>query len=506
MTNSSRQRFLNWLYQDHSKLYWKLSRGFIVIMLLVLSGELYFTFTTWRETVQDVEQKLYWDVASEIANRIVQQTGDDLDYHKIRRILHETETLNPQLETYLIDDDGFVLVSMARFSFGEKKRIDLGKIRNALQIPTPKFPMLGPDPSLSNKSDNIFSVSELKIGSDTVYVYVIIQSHIYRKLFETTGQFYVIKRALIGSILMILAGIVIGLILFKQLTINLEQLAAVVRKFSNNDFSTRVKVVGKDEISQLATSINSMADTIVSTSEELRQQDELRRTLIANISHDLRGPMTSALGLVELLEKNDQSYDSEERRRLLEILRKSLKTEYQLAEDLFELSKLEAQARPPAIEAFSISELINDIAAVQKMAAESKNITLSFDPPTGLPEVMADPVLIARVLTNLLSNAIRYSDDGGRITVSVTQQGQKLLIAVEDTGIGIAPEQLPFLFDSFYRAHRDCAPKREGTGLGLAIVKRIIEMHEEEIRVESEIDAGSRFVFSLAIADVEYES
>ena len=469
-------------------------------MILVLVGEVLLVFSTWRTTLRDIEQKLYWDVAAEIANRIAPELRGGVPAETIRRLFLEYETINPQIEIYLLDSNGNVLVFGARAVLHDARtEVDLAPIRKALEIPTPPLPILGDDPSQAKGIVNVFSVSEVQIADSTGYVYVTLHSKTYRHLFQSTGQLYVVQRAFFGSIMMAFAGIIFGLVLFRYVTKKLEILSSVVEQFGNNNFESRAAIEGNDEVAKLARSINTMADTIVASTEELTKQDELRRTLIANISHDLRGPMTSALGLVESLRSKGEELTEAERHRLLDILHTSLQTEYRLAEDLFELSKLEAKARPPRLELFSIKELANDVVAKLQLEAEGLGIRLKVSVEGDLSMVRADPVLIGRVLTNLVENALRYSDQGSLVAIELSQEAAHVAICVRDQGIGIPAERVPHLFDSFYRAHGDSDPQRQGSGLGLAIVQRIIEMHHQSISVESEVGRGSAFTFRLPL-------
>ena len=163
-----------------------------------------------------------------------------------------------------------------------------------------------------------------------------------------------------------------------------------------------------------------------------------------------------------------------------------------------ELSKLEAKQTRPKPEPFSLPELVNDLAQKFAPQAEQKRIAISTDSPKGLPLVNADIGLIERVLQNLFENAITYTPSGGKVNVVLEQRDGKVKTEVEDTGIGISNNDLPFIFNRFYQVRTN--KQSSGSGLGLAIVKKILEAHGEAISVESRVNEGTKFVFELPAA------
>ena len=167
---------------------------------------------------------------------------------------------------------------------------------------------------------------------------------------------------------------------------------------------------------------------------------------------------------------------------------------------MFELSKLESQERRPQIEAFSLGELVQDITQKFLLAANNKQVRLQANFRVDLPFVSADIGLIERVFENLLENAVRYTPEGGTITVTLTQEGERIKVQVTDTGCGIPQERIPYVFERFYRIETTSSEESRGAGLGLSIVKQILALHGSLIEVRSTVNEGSTFSFYLPIS------
>ena len=243
-----------------------------------------------------------------------------------------------------------------------------------------------------------------------------------------------------------------------------------------------------------------MAERIRQQVRQLKETDQLRRELVANVSHDLRTPVTSLQGYLETLLLKEGVLSAQERQRYLEIATAQSKRLGDLIAELFELAKLNSQEMKPRMESFSLGELVQDVVQKFRLAVEAKQMTLQAKLGEDLPFISADIGLIERVLDNLIQNALRYTPPGGRITVILRRMGENILTRVTDTGCGIPPEDLPHIFDRYYQAGRKHQTGDTGAGLGLAITKRILELHGSAIEVQSTVDQGSTFSFQLSCA------
>jgi signal transduction histidine kinase len=240
-----------------------------------------------------------------------------------------------------------------------------------------------------------------------------------------------------------------------------------------------------------------MADKLQEQFENLKKTDQLRRELVSNVSHDLRTPLASMHGYVEtLLIKNDE-LSADKRREYLEIARKHTKRLGELIGDLFELSKLDSASIHPSVEAFSLAELLHDIVHEYELDAQKRNVRLTIEAPNDPAVVYADIGLMQRVLENLIRNALKFTPSGGKIDIRIDKQPGAVLVAIEDTGCGIAEEDLEHVFDRFYRAENATQAGSNNAGLGLAIVRKILDLHGSRISVSSQVDRGTRFEFDL---------
>jgi signal transduction histidine kinase len=254
----------------------------------------------------------------------------------------------------------------------------------------------------------------------------------------------------------------------------------------------------QDEIGQLRQTFHRKATRIASQVGELKRQDQVRREMVANISHDLRTPLTSLQGYLETLSLKSGQVSEEEQTRYLDVALRQSRKVSRLAQELFELAKLECEVTQPVKEAFALPELVNDVLQKFELTANQKGVSLHVHIPDDLPPVLADLGMIERVLTNLLDNALRHTPAGGAVRLELHAADGNVQVRVADTGSGIPDSLRPQLFER-------PSPLRDGTGrssggLGLLIVKRILSLHDSSIRLEAQAGPGTAFSFALPTA------
>jgi signal transduction histidine kinase len=293
-----------------------------------------------------------------------------------------------------------------------------------------------------------------------------------------------------------------GLIAFGWITRPLRRLSEALGEFDPSgeparlpDFAQRngpPRGNAKDEIVVLETAFTQMAARIREQLGALARSDQMRRELVTNISHDLRTPLTSLHGYLELLAlKGDALSESERRRYLGTALAQSDKVG-KLAQSLFELARLEYGSIAPQWEDFALADLIQDVFQKFELAARGKAIALEARIPPRLPNVHADLAMMERVLTNLIDNAIRHTPEGGTVRIELKSQEEKVAVVVADTGPGIAAEVRAGLFQRALKvgdAHRG--------GLGLLIVQRMLQLQHSDIRLLERAGMGAVFEFLL---------
>jgi hypothetical protein len=242
-----------------------------------------------------------------------------------------------------------------------------------------------------------------------------------------------------------------------------------------------------------------MANRIIEQVDQLRKTDAQRREMVANVSHDLRTPLASLQGYLEtILIKGDQ-LSPEEQKQYIEIATRHSKDLAQLVEELFELAKLDSLETLVHCEPLSLTELAQDVIQKFELSAQKKGITLTANFDRDLPHVSADIGMMVRVLENLIENALRHTPEGGTISLELIPGTENITVRVSDTGCGIPEDEIPHIFDRFYRLEKSREAGKGGAGLGLAIVRRILELHGSEVVAESEAGKGARFWFELPV-------
>ncbi len=266
----------------------------------------------------------------------------------------------------------------------------------------------------------------------------------------------------------------------------------IVRRFSKGEFDARVSVTGKDEVSELGQSFNVMAD-------ELDMVENSRRSFVANVSHELRSPLTSMRGFLEAMQ--DGTVPREEYGKYLGIVIDETKRMTGMVNDLLDLARIESGQTALKIEPFDINELIIRTLLTFEARINAGNIDVNMEFGAEHTVVEADREQIAQVVRNLIDNAIKFSPAGGMLTLK-TEIGKKdVRVSVRDRGVGIAAEDLPYVFDRFYKAEKAHTPSGSSTGIGLSIVKRIVEQHGQSITAEAPDDGGACFTFTLKLCE-----
>lgn len=239
--------------------------------------------------------------------------------------------------------------------------------------------------------------------------------------------------------------------------------------------------------------------------KSLRRLQEVRQEALTHFTHDLRTPIATLRGYLETLALGSELSPSK-RQGYLDIALRHSERLSRLVDELLELSRLQQVDVPPRLERFRLGELVQDNIQRFRCRAEEKAIELDSDFDPDLPPVFANVALMERALENLIENALRHASAGDRVSVRLRHHGHRLQVSVIDSGAGIAAEDLPHIFERFYRGSGpDRTDDHRGSGLGLAITHRIVELHGSELQVESRLGAGSTFTFSLDIAPLTYQ-
>jgi signal transduction histidine kinase len=477
--------------------YGKLSTVFLILLILLGSIQVLITTRSFRNFNREVDQRLNFNLARDMAFELTTLLGDSLDFERIGERIHYMMVMNPKIEIYLLDESGTILAFFAEP--GKRvvaENVDLEPVAEFLSEGA-VLPILGADPRQPGRQKP-FSAATLNLpNGESGFLYIIIGGEQYDSTLAFLQDSYIVKTMINGLVLAVLFAALIGLILFALLTKRLRSISDVVAEFEKGNLENRIQLKASDEFGQLARSFNQMADTIDRIIEELKQNDTLRRELIANVSHDLRTPLASIIGYLEtILMKTD--LDNEQRQEYLQTIHRSAQSLNTLVGELFDLSKLEARQIEPSLEPVALPELGQDVIMAVQDLADRQSVKLKTDFQSGVPFAMADVALIERVLANLITNAIEYTPANGTVTLTILADNGAVRVEVADTGQGIAAEDLPHIFERFYRAGRKTVAGSTSTGLGLTIAQKIIQAHGRELKVTSNSNEGTRFHFSLS--------
>jgi len=305
---------------------------------------------------------------------------------------------------------------------------------------------------------------------------------------------------MLAIVLLVFAGgiaMILGYFLSSTVTERINLLKGAAEKLAKGDLQTRVPVNGRDEVAALSTTFNQMAEQLQAADQKQRELETLRRDLIAWVSHDLQTPLTSMRAILEAL--SDGVVDEPEMvKRYLLTAQRDVMSLSALIDDLFQMSQLDAGGFPLHRASSSLSDLVSDTLESFSQLARQNGINLEGQVESDVDPVFMDTQAIGRVFNNLISNALRHTPANGRVSVWVRRGASGVEVTVSDTGEGIRPQDIPHIFERFYRG--DPARSRQrgsGAGLGLAIARGIVQAHGGTIQVQSEPGKGTQFTFHL---------
>lgn len=474
-------------------LYWKISGIFLLILIVLAGTYIWISVGAAEMYFSETSQKLNRGLAESIATHTRIFEGDHLNEEAVKETFQDVMVVNPSAEVYLLDKEGRILSFYAPKSKVKVETVPLGPIKSFIKDEEEGY-VTNEDPRHPDQN-KVFSAAEVRTdGQLAGYIYVVLASEELAGVTQRLMGSYYLRLAGRSMLITLFAALIIGLLLIWLLTRNLRQVITAVRRFRKGDLEARAELRGQGEFSRLAADFNDMADTIVRNIDELKSVEELRRELIANVSHDLRTPLAAVQGYAETLMIKEGELDAEARRRYTEVILRSTQRIKKLVDDLFELSKLESRQVRVNPEFFSLPELVHDTVQKYELPAGEKQIRIRTETPEDIPLTYGDIALIDRVLQNLLDNALAHTPEGGEISVGLRKDKTEVRVWVQDTGMGIPADELPYIFDRYRKGQ----PQKEGgTGLGLAIVQKILELHRSVVEVESRQNEGTIFQFPL---------
>lgn len=481
------------------------ARMALVLVLLFITVGLLYTLISTSATehyMEEANQRLNRDLAKNLVMDRNLVAEGRIDQMALKETFAQYMVINPSIEIYLLDLKGKILAYSADPGKVKRNHITLEPIHQFLRQGS-KLPLLGDDPR-SHDRQKAFSVTQVpSADSPEGYLYVVLRGEQFEAAEEIVRESFLLRLSGWSVAASLGFGLISGLLIFRLLTRRLHRLSLQMDSFHQSDFTALPLHAGAgrrqgDEVDRISSNFEQMAVRIQDQLVQLKTQDNLRRRMVAQVSHDLRTPLTSLHGYLESLSIKGEDLSADERTEYLNIALRQSRRLSKLLNELFELANLDAREMEPVRETFPLAELIQDVAQKYQLRAEQQRIRLSVPSPGPLPFAFADIGLTERVLENLIENAFEHTPEGGSISILTEVDTDCIAVSVQDSGTGIDAQDLPHIFEPFYQAGNE-GRGRQHAGLGLAIARRISEMQGGRIFAHSNKGEGARISFTLPL-------
>ena len=466
--------------------------GLILIELIGRSSILY---------QQEVSQKLSASLAEHIVDEQPLMLNQTINRSVLDELFHNLMVINPSIELYLLDTKGYVLEYSAPVGKVVRKQLNLKPIVEFIEG-NARFPLKGDDPRNAQR-EKVFSAAKINNEKGLQgYLYIVLGSEQYDDVVQMLGDSYIINASIWVLLVALFGALFVGMAIFLLQTRRLRLLGRVIQDYAGNNKTTGLSElfpknnITTDEIDVLGQQFNLMAEKINTQINELKKMDGMRREMVANVSHDLRTPLTTMKGYLETLLLKHKELSTEDQQQYLQTALSHSQHLGKLVEELFELAKLDSCETVSYAELFSMGELVQDVTQKYLLRAEQKSIEMLAILNPDAPLIYGDIAMMQRVLENLIENALHHTPAGGCIRLVVDVESSNLVVKVSDTGCGIDNKDVAKIFDRFYQKDENRSNK-DNAGLGLSIVKRILELHGSIINVQSKIDQGTTFTFLM---------
>ena len=482
-------------------LHLRLTLAIALLLALLGFGLLLLIAQTSERYAAEVRQRLDAGIAMYVVRELPLLQNGRVNDAAWRELANRAMTVNPSAEVYLLDTQGNVVSSAVPPANILHAHIRLEPLQEFLRQPD-RRPVYGDDPT-GLTSERVFSVAPIEDqGTLQGYLYVVLGGQPERFIADRIRGSYAFRLAALVLAVVIAMTVVAAACLFFVLTRRLRTLDQAMfdwsRRLPAGAGCLRSGKISGDEISALADRFQAMSAAIEVQFRNLKTIDALRRELFANVSHDLRTPLASLRGYIETALVKTPNISNEELGAHLRVALRQADHLSGLIDALFELARLESGTVVAHLESVSIAELLQDVAMRFQLLAETARVKLTTQLDTRGVMVLADVALIERALGNLIENAMRHTPSGGQVQLVMIVAAELVEIKVVDSGSGIDAARIPRIFDRINSAHENADRKR--AGLGLSIVKRILELHDQTVRIQSAPGVGTTVEFALRCA------
>ena len=330
-------------------------------------------------------------------------------------------------------------------------------------------------------------------GSSDYIIYVIDNRETMRSLNDQLLQI-IVEAMAVGLVI----SVFLSLVLAKTMIAPIQELTHAAEKVASGDFSDKVENSSKDEIGVLTRTFNDMAVQLEDTLDDLKRSEQMRREFVANVSHELRTPITGVKSYAETLAA-DPDMPADTRERFLNVILNESDRMTKIVQDLLTLSRFDAGSFEFSFDEFSFETSVRDVYNAVRMEAQAHGHVFVLEVEPGIPRIRGDKARVEQVLMNMVSNAIKYTKDGGRITIKAGVRGGEVWCSVKDNGIGIPKDDTTKVFDRFYRVDKARSRESGGTGLGLSIAQEIVVRHGGRIDLKSRLGHGTTITVWLPV-------
>ncbi|MEO6454419.1 MAG: HAMP domain-containing sensor histidine kinase [Ginsengibacter sp.] len=462
----------------------------ITILCLLFMGLTYYSTTNFHEASTQLLNK---DVAAHIAKFTSPFENDGINKKKADSVFYDAMVLSPSAEVYFLDTAGRVIAYHAEEKEIKQWVVPLENIKKLIVSKGTVF-IKNTDPKHPDVP-KIFSAADVVYQSKSLgYIYVILGSNtdVTNMLYKSYFSNLFIKVFL----LIIVVSIIFTFIYLNRFQKSFNHMIVVLKKFEEGDFRARFTSKEDDELAPVTTAFNNMADLLVYNIDRLTKSEQERKEFIANISHDLRTPLSIARGYTETLMMNDEKHVHEQQEFVQLVYRKIRQVEH-MVKQLFDLSKMESVDFTPKKEPFIFLEILQELIHASASSAAEKNININCSACTNSSWITADIGMMERVIQNLLVNAIKYTPENGSIIISIEQKMQTLIFKIGNSGHVLNADTVKWfnnLSDDTLLHNRPST-----SGIGLVIVKKILHLHQYKFELITEESVGNTFIIHIPI-------
>lgn len=464
----------------------------IFALLAIALSEL--SYKAVRDVMVEVDQRFHLPVASTLAQELKERVGDTSACEILRPEIVNLEREHRRYQLYLVEPGGLVRCSSQERTISEGgESVHFNPIARLAERGVVAVPLAAYDPR-DPTNPKIFSSSLITLGGRDFYLFVVINGGdllVFDKYHSGLKRLKDSLRAFRLFFSITAALLLIRLLLQRSRT---PPTITIPLEASHSAPASREE----HEVSFLASAVSAIAQQLATKVVRFDVKEQERRLFISGLSHDLRTPLATVRAYVDTLIKSTD-LTKEEVKHHISVVERNIDHVRSFVEQIVEGSRLDGISDSLKLGRVSLQGIIEGVIAQHKLSAEEKMISLSSQLPADQLSVNADGMLMERAISNLVHNALKFTQTGGEVEVALTREGPQAILSVRDSGTGIPEEEVPKVFDQFFRGALQRKDRRSGFGLGLYIVKKIVEAHGGEISVESRVGHGTTFKISLPL-------